>query len=676
MIHHETREMLFTLFKKPRETVEVIVDSLMPAAMVYNYTWQEVKHLLRPCFQEMGSNGGKLHFAHLQKIVLQNQRARLQALLKDKNSAYKERGPKNPFQSKPQHALLAPIAKKQLNSQEEQHWRRTRLQRFCTVLAEMEDQNLQQQLVSNVILCRNPGDVEDRWDRYCALRRVGKATYVKARNQPHSGFASMDDGLSDKNPGLTFLHITSCPTDYCQWNTFTLLCEDRSPDIATVYWRDTSTGATVTEKATEIIQRTEPAAAYFPMSFANFRKSADGFRIQGVLIENITQPEALFLQLDKDIDGMLSAAEFGRIGEVFQALSNAVSEMRTAQVAARRLQESVPKQQVTPEVCNARNPRQYYCSFDADCKEDCKACGWKSATDRAFSICVQPSPEVCYADGGQVFCPSDEQCHPPGDCQNCVDRTVVDHAQHICLALWWDPAPLTEWTNWVCRWRNKVGMPCTFDQDCIYGMRRCLSGACMPFQPYNANQTCESDYDCPHLGFYCPSDPTGGQNPYWVQYCRAQRSEGMTCAEDRECEPGLRCNVGEPQPRCRKLFSLKIGALAAEDVFCEFGWRDRDGKCAPPAQSKQAGRSCDTDLDCETTDETGRTGSCTCKAWWDKDDPKYCKPVSGDFAKHQEALRDYLWFRASRCGTFWTEAECLRIFGNEATTGQPGAFDQ
>ena len=28
----------------------------------------------------------------------------------------------------------------------------------------------------------------------------------------------------------------------------------------------------------------------------------------------------------------------------------------------------------------------------------------------------------------------------------------------------------------------------------------------------------------------------------------------------------------------------------------------------------QAGRSCDTDLDCETTDETGRMGSCTCKA--------------------------------------------------------------
>ena len=25
----------------------------MPAAMVYNYSWQEVRHLLRPCFQDL-----------------------------------------------------------------------------------------------------------------------------------------------------------------------------------------------------------------------------------------------------------------------------------------------------------------------------------------------------------------------------------------------------------------------------------------------------------------------------------------------------------------------------------------------------------------------------------------------------------------------------------------------
>eukprot|EP00439_Symbiodinium_sp_Y106_P061014 s615_g9.t1 len=229
MIYHQTREMLFTLFKKPRETVEVIVDGLMPAAMAYNYTWSEVKQLLKPCFNEMGSNGGKLHFAHMQKIILKSQKERLQALLKDKNAAFKERymlevncayllllqerGPKVPFQSKPQHALLAPIAKKQLNSCEEPG---VLAMSVCCLgeglsagkIAEKtvrQDQNLQDQLVSNVILCRNPGDVDDRWDRYCAVRRVGKATYVKARNLPHSGYASMDDGLSDKHPGVSSL---------------------------------------------------------------------------------------------------------------------------------------------------------------------------------------------------------------------------------------------------------------------------------------------------------------------------------------------------------------------------------------------------------------------------------------------------------------------------------------
>eukprot|EP00931_Biecheleriopsis_adriatica_P086783 TRINITY_DN61374_c0_g1_i1.p1 TRINITY_DN61374_c0_g1~~TRINITY_DN61374_c0_g1_i1.p1 ORF type:complete len:649 (-),score=96.69 TRINITY_DN61374_c0_g1_i1:131-2077(-) len=488
-------------------------------------------------------------------------------------------------------------------------------------------------------------------------------------------------------PCGTFLHLTSCPTDYCQWDTSTLECVEKQASMPTVFWTDTVSGATPAQVGALVVQNTEPAIAYFPMGYPEFRKSSQGFRIQGRLIENITEPESLFLQLDANIDGQLSSREFAALPDLLQKFDRAVTaekviEKRKAEAEAlamaqqheespeRRLQVadgvSIAREQVTPEVCNARKPRQYFCSFDVDCKLDCQACGWKSATDRAFSICVQPSPDVCHADGGKIYCASDERCHPPGDCSNCVDRTVVDHAQHACLALWWDPTPLPQWTNWVCRHRNKVGMPCQFDQDCIYGMRRCLDGACMPFQPYNANQTCVNDFDCPHLGFYCPSDPTGGQNPYWVQYCRKQRSEGMPCDEDRECEPDMRCNTGEPQPRCRKLFSLDIGAPAARDEFCQFGWRDRDGKCAPPAKSKQAGRPCDTDLDCQTNDETGRTGSCTCKAWWDKDDSKFCMPVAGDYARHQEALRNFLWFKATKCGSFWTEEECLRIFGNEA----------
>ena len=182
-------------------------------------------------------------------------------------------------------------------------------------------------------------------------------------------------------------------------------------------------------------------------------------------------------------------------------------------------------------------------------------------------------------------------------------------------------------------------------------------------------------------------------------------------------EPGLRCNVGEPQPRCRQLFSLKIGCHLRADrngiyqsieftnrrsyPTCKVPWRlkmcfanlaggtgnfgskyctlvrtmtqqksswrfghseslkyqgwqvhtDFPAKIAQICEGwqvcstssveagwtyyfwhwdqsgfwwvvysrqlfPQAGRSCDTDLECETTDETGRTGSCTCKAVW------------------------------------------------------------
>lgn len=110
-----------------------------------------------------------------------------------------------PFQSKASVALWAPVDKKKLNAQEEQLFKLKKLNRFCTAVAGLEDQNLQGQLLSNTILCRSAGDVDDRWDRYCAVRRVGKASYVQARNIPHGGFGCMDDGLADKFPGASSL---------------------------------------------------------------------------------------------------------------------------------------------------------------------------------------------------------------------------------------------------------------------------------------------------------------------------------------------------------------------------------------------------------------------------------------------------------------------------------------
>jgi len=547
------------------------------------------------------------------------------------------------------------------------------------------------------IYLKEKGCRDDKICTNCVFGNGTAPTICECENPPYSvpakynepctmGVSCMEGEGVCYRPCATYLHLTTCDADYCEWDTLLLTCVPRIPSMPTVYWTDTTAGASAAEQGAEVVANTEPASAYFPMSFAAFRKSATGYRIQDKLVENITVPEHLFLQLDEDVDGELTSEEFQNLPKILAALDAAVDQLRNMEVLAaeaaaleamsRRLQNSDARTQVSPEICNAMSPRQYYCSFDVSCKRDCRECGWKSATDKAFSTCVPPSPQVCYADNLQVFCASDQRCHPPGDCTNCVDRTVVDHMQHACLALWWDPEPLPSWTNWVCRHRNKVGMPCLSDQDCIHGMRRCLvtggEAQCMPFQPYNANQTCVDDYDCPHLGFYCPSDPTGGQNPYWVQYCRAQRDEGMTCSEDRECKPEMRCNTGEALPRCRRLFSLDIGAPAAEDIFCMFGWRDRNGKCAPPAKSKEAGRPCDTDLDCKTNDATARTGTCACKVWWDQDDSKYCMPVAGDFYRHQEKLRDYLWFRADKCGSFWTEQECLRIWGNDALTKKLG----
>eukprot|EP00928_Gymnodinium_smaydae_P071051 TRINITY_DN54732_c0_g1_i1.p1 TRINITY_DN54732_c0_g1~~TRINITY_DN54732_c0_g1_i1.p1 ORF type:complete len:800 (-),score=141.63 TRINITY_DN54732_c0_g1_i1:105-2411(-) len=510
-------------------------------------------------------------------------------------------------------------------------------------------------------------------------------------------------------PCDTFLHVTTCPEDYCKWDRLTYKCVKRPATVKRIPWRMADYQDTIYKQAETIVQDTP--VEIFPLDFADFQFLADGYRIRDRLLENLTHLETVFLQLDGDNNGMLNKSEYSGLPVVFRNIDTAVAnqlaksrrleeelDAESAKDAAemqadvhrrlqanpsadvdsevRRLQSTnngnlavpqiyKPPEIITPETCGALRPRRYYCSFDVACKVSCKECGWKSATDEVFSTCVRPTPAVCAADGGQLYCESDKSCHPPSNCENCVDRPIVDHSLSQCLALWWKPEPLEYWTNWVCRHRNKNGMPCRNDQDCIYGLRRCLNQKCMPKQPYNANHTCESDFDCPHMGYYCPKDPTGGENPYWIQYCRKQRSVGMTCTEDRECAPDLRCNSGEPQPRCRRLFSLEAGSPSNHDELCTLGWRDRNNKCAPPARSKEAGRPCDSDRDCTTTDMTGRTGRCVCKDWWEKDEAKYCEPVVGDYKKHQENLRDFLSFIATKCGSFWTEKECFSVYGNQ-----------
>jgi hypothetical protein len=476
-----------------------------------------------------------------------------------------------------------------------------------------------------------------------------------------------------------YLHSTQCPKSHCKWSTQTLKCISQTRQMRLMRWSELETPDSILVQAAAFVDNMRVEA--YPLDFTDLGHLALGFRVQGNILSNITDLETVFLQLDLDNDGFLNHTEYTMLPNVLNrvsvALTKAKQEAINVEASARRLDAEEAEEHarrlqngtwqgspVTAEVCGAQVPRKYYCSFDISCKTKCQECGWKSATDEAYSMCVRPTPTACRADNRKIYCKSDDLCHPAGNCTDCVDRPTVDFAQSMCLATWWGEKPLTHWTNWVCRDRNKVGMPCRADQDCIYGLRKCMYGKCLSKQPYNPNMKCDSDYDCPHIGFYCPVDPTGGINPYWIQYCRKQREEGMTCADDRECMPEARCNKAEPQPRCRRLFSLIEGSLASDDTFCEHGWRDMNDKCASPAKSKRASRPCDMDKNCVTTDATMRPGRCVCKAWWDKDESKYCEPVAGDYENHQEALRNFIWFRAKNCGSFWTEEQCMQVFGD------------
>lgn len=201
MIAHETRERLFKLFNKPRATVEIIVDALMPKALDHNYTWAEVKKMLKVVEPD---STGRLDFSQMQRIILDSQQQRLRALLKH-GTLQRERGPRVPFQSKAADVLMAITRKKKLNPQEEQMCQQKRLGKYCTLIASMEDQNQGNQLATNVALVRGLGSVNDRWDRYCALRRTGKISYVQARNTAQQGGAVQDDGCADKHAGSASL---------------------------------------------------------------------------------------------------------------------------------------------------------------------------------------------------------------------------------------------------------------------------------------------------------------------------------------------------------------------------------------------------------------------------------------------------------------------------------------
>mmetsp|Transcript_22866 Transcript_22866/g.41437 ORF Transcript_22866/g.41437 Transcript_22866/m.41437 type:complete len:372 (-) Transcript_22866:127-1242(-) len=253
MIKHNCREALYGKFKKDRKTVEVIVNTLMPTAMNEKYTERQIRQLLRNVPR---NEYGRMDFTSLQDLVFESQSQRLQLLVKRAQDGKPiappvERPQKVPFQSKTAATMLSLGAKKSATSvsledslEAHQHNRihqlstlrfkgsvdkhqfkemcktgagsnsmdalhvSKKLNAYSTLCGSLEDQSMTEELRQNVMLCRGLGPLHDRWDRYCALRRVGRSSYVNARNTYRFN-AAMDEGTSNKHPGCSSLLAAS-----------------------------------------------------------------------------------------------------------------------------------------------------------------------------------------------------------------------------------------------------------------------------------------------------------------------------------------------------------------------------------------------------------------------------------------------------------------------------------
>lgn len=205
MIRECTSEAFFKVLKRPRNQAEVLVDAVLPLALEENITRGEIRKLLSNVPKDAN---GRMDFTVLQDTVLANQRHRLQAIIKHGPQEKKERELKVPFQCKQADALLAITRKKKLTAGEESWAQGKRLHAYATQLALLQDcREKAAQVNMNVSLCRHRGDVSDKWDRYCAVRKTGRSGYVKARNQPR-GCTVFDDAFADKHPGVASLKAT------------------------------------------------------------------------------------------------------------------------------------------------------------------------------------------------------------------------------------------------------------------------------------------------------------------------------------------------------------------------------------------------------------------------------------------------------------------------------------
>jgi hypothetical protein len=201
MITQINRETLFELFSRPRETVEILVHTLLPQALKHHYTEKEVLKLFSAV---PADKSGRIKFADLQRVILADQRRRLLTLISG-GSILQSKRKSIPYQSyQPKNFQI-----KNNQSPAEQYLARTKnLNNKASILAPLEMQNLSDKLIANCTLLGELGEANDRWDRYCAVRKSGRSSYVAARNTPRVLVGT--NPRLDRHPGCSTLVASSC----------------------------------------------------------------------------------------------------------------------------------------------------------------------------------------------------------------------------------------------------------------------------------------------------------------------------------------------------------------------------------------------------------------------------------------------------------------------------------
>lgn len=442
-----------------------------------------------------------------------------------------------------------------------------------------------------------------------------------------------------------FLFKPTCPPGRCGWDDDMRKCLSSAPAASFPDW------STIGDQPALIVAAMP--SSLFPLSFSAF-KTVAGQYVSHYLTVSV---DTLFLLLDLNMDGYLTYEEFSVfpaiVGELHavtggRRLTALIAPLTGSDVAqclsltsesSAALRAACAAPSLQGEICAADGGKNF-CLIDKTCVTDCNSCGWLTVENRESHRCGPASVAACAAVGA-FFCPQKTACVP--DCKDC-DEMVADTITGVCRSVWWLSVP-----DSTCRFTHAADQACVSDIDCVFGDKKCVASKCVP-----AATACESHRDC-GVGFYCPTDPSGGHDPYFNQTCKPQLTEGGACVADSDCVGTTRCH----NSTCTRLFSLSVGAEADRDEMCMSG-QTSGGHCSGPFRSLRLAQTCETDTDCPTSAGGSETGECKCIGWWESGACKRCQPVTGDLSNFANSWRTFMYLRGTLCHTVWSLDECLR----------------